>query len=270
MSDFLIDEFYSAMTNVDLNVYGILDSKERIHTLGTDSKIIGRVFEMISQPILEEIAEKHGLILRTPKSQTVYPDFVMMESVFSKRKIAIDIKTTYVESSRSNIVFTLGSYGSYIRNNTGNIEFKYTDYEKHYVIGYVYKRNGCAQESRVYTLDNKEKIAFPYYDVKYFIQEKYKIAGDKPGSGNTENIGSFQTTDFNALKNGEGPFSELGADVFDLYWKYYPKYRAIEKPYTSLSEFFKWFLKQERSLTLFHPIDYDSIIKKALTYIQNH
>ena len=38
-----------------------------------------------------------------------------------------------------------------------------------------------------YDYANRSQIAFPYCDVKYFIQEKYKIAGDKPGSGNTEN-----------------------------------------------------------------------------------
>lgn len=91
-----------------------------------------------------------------------------------------------------------------MRNNTKNIEYKYTDYAKHYVIGFVYKRNDAAQESRVYDFKNRSEIVFPYYDVKYFMEEKYKIAGDKPGSGNTENIGSFPTRDFSYLKNGKG------------------------------------------------------------------
>lgn len=38
MYDFIIPEFYKEMPNVDLNVYGILDSQDNIHTLGTDSK----------------------------------------------------------------------------------------------------------------------------------------------------------------------------------------------------------------------------------------
>ena len=105
-----------------------------------------------------------------------------------------------------------------MRNNTKNIEYKYTDYVKHYVIGFIYKRNGQAQESQVFDYSEREKIVFPFYDVKYFIQEKYKIAGDKPGSGNTENIGSFLTKNYSELKGGEGPFSELGVDAFDIYW----------------------------------------------------
>lgn len=104
-----------------------------------------------------------------------------------------------------------------MRNNTKNIEYKYTDYAKHYVIGFVYKRNDAAQESRVYDFKNRSEIVFPYYDVKYFMEEKYKIAGDKPGSGNTENIGSFPTRDFSYLKNADVhhcPQSQLSSPLF--------------------------------------------------------
>ena len=257
MSDYIIDEFYAEMKNVDLNCFGLLDNNNNIHTLGTDSKIIGRIFEMFTQPVLAKIAKKHNMILATPESQTVYPDFILYTDKDSKEKIAIDVKTTYIDDDSSTIKFTLGSYGSYMRNNTKNIEYKYTDYSKHYVIGYVYKRNGAAQESQVITYNNRKNIVCPYYDVKYFIQEKYKIAGDKPGSGNTENIGSFSTRSFEDLKDGKGPFAELGVDVFDIYWKYYPKYRSQEKSYVSLPDFLLWFEQQDGStIQLLHEYDY--------------
>lgn len=144
MDEFLITEFYQKMKDTNLDAYGILDSDNKIHTLGTDSKIIGRIFEMFTQPVLAEIAEAHRMILKTPASQTVYPDFILMESEASTEKIAIDIKTTYVDSDQSTIKFTLGSFGSYMRNNTKNIEYKYTDYVRHYVIGFVYRRNDAA------------------------------------------------------------------------------------------------------------------------------
>lgn len=263
MYEYIITEFYEEMSNVDLNVYGILDSQDKIHTLGTDSKIIGRVFEMLVQPVLENIAKKHNLVMKTPESQTVYPDFVMMASDSSKEKVAIDIKTTYIDNDNSRIGFTLGSFGSYMRNNTKNIEYQYTDYCKHFVICFVYKRNDAAQESRVCSYNNKDSIACPFYDVRYFIQEKYKIAGDKPGSGNTENIGSFSTKSFEDLKNGNGPFATFGKEVFDLYWKYYPQYRATTKEYVSLSEFLIWFIKQpQENVTLLYDYDYEKV--KAL------
>lgn len=261
-TDLIIESFYKKFDGLKFDVLGILDTENKIHTLGTDSKIIGRVFEMFTQPILEEIAKENNLIIKTPDSQTIYPDFILMENELSTNKFAIDVKTTYVENDNSNIKFTLGSYGSYMRNNTKNIEYKYTDYSKHYVIGFVYKRNGNAQESRVYAYKDSAKIQSPFYDVKYFIQEKYKIAGDKLGSGNTENIGSFPTKNIIDLKNGKGPFSELGADVFDLYWKYYPKYRQAEQNYTSIPEFMNWFFKQT-DLKLLHDFD----IKESATKI---
>ena len=269
--DFLIKEFYDEISKIKFEAYGILDSSNYIHTLGTDSKIIGRVFALFAQPVLEKIAKNHGLILTTPESQTVYPDFILMKNEKSNNKIAIDIKTTYIDSAQSTITFTLGSFGSYMRNNTKNIEYKYTDYAKHYVIGFIYKRNGLAQESQVFKYEDREKIEFPFKEVKYFIQEKYKIAGDKPGSGNTENIGSIHTKKFSDLKDGKGPFSTLGVDVFDIYWKYYPKYRSPEKPYTSLETFLPWFLKQNsKTIQLLHEYNYEETKNRILEYIKKH
>lgn len=260
-----MEDFYSEMDGIQIEPYGILDSSNLIHTLGTDSKIIGRIFEMYAQPVLESIAKKHQLILNTPESQTTYPDFILMKSESDPNKIAIDIKTTYIDNDQSTIKFTLGSFGSYMRNNTKNIKYKYTDYYKHYVIGFVYKRNGKAQESQVISYNDRGDIIFPFYEVRYFIQEKYKIAGDKPGSGNTENIGSFSTKDFQDLKIGRGPFSSLGQEVFDIYWKYYPKYRSQNKSYNSLTEFIDWFLsKNPNEIQLFHTYDYEQIKDKIL------
>lgn len=268
MYEYIASDFYAKMEHVSLDTYGIIDPSGNIHTLGTDSKIIGRIFEMFTQPVLEEIAAEHGMILETPEAQTVYPDFIMMNRNDPADKIAIDVKTTYIDTDQSTIKFTLGSYGSYMRNNTKNIAYQYTDYVKHYVIGFVYKRNGQAQESKIYSYDEREKIIFPYYDVKYFIQEKYRIAGEKPGSGNTENIGSFSTKNFLDIKNGNGPFARLGPDVFDLYWKYYPKYRSQEQNYTSLPGFASWFLAQpESTVSLLHEYDYSAVRKKIATFV---
>ena len=268
MNSSISTEFYKQMSKINFNVYGILDAQNQIHTLGTDSKIIGRIFEMFTQPVLLKIAEQFGYILETPASQTQYPDFVMMRSKTAQDKIAIDVKTTYIDTDNSKIKFTLGSFGSYMRNNTKNIAYKYTDFQKHYVIGFIYKRNGSAQESYQYDYKFKDMVTFPYYDVKYFMQEKFKIAGDKPGSGNTENIGSFTTNNFNDLKEGKGPFSILGQDVFELYWRYYPKYR--NKPqrdsYKSLPEFLHWLPLHIDEVELLHPFDKNTILTKIEQY----
>ena len=265
--DEIINDFYALMQGVNLNALGILDASDNIHSLGTDSKLIGRIFEMLTQPILEQIANKYGMVIDTPDSQNTYPDFIMHYPDNYNDMIAIDVKTTYINKNNSPIVFTLGSYCSYLRDNTKNIAYSYTQYSKHYVIGFTYKRNDSAQESRVYHYLSRMNIVPPYTDVQYFMQEKYKIVGDKPGSGNTENIGSFKSSDINDYINGNGYFSQLGSDVCDMYWSHYPKYRAEVKPYTNLQEFVVWFLNTDpRFLDLIYPYNYQEMKNRIFNY----
>jgi hypothetical protein len=81
-------------------------------------------------------------------------------------------------------------------------------------------------------------------DFVFVVQEKYKIASDRPGSGNTKNIGSV--TKLDELINGKGPFAELGEDVFDDYWVFYltkDMAKVVDlkaAPYKNLSEYFKY------------------------------
>ena len=53
-------------------------------------------------------------------------------------------------------------------------------------------------------------------DFDFFVAEKWKIAGDKQGSGNTANIGCSLSID--DLRNERGIFSQLGEEWFDEYW----------------------------------------------------
>ncbi len=227
--------------NIDWEVSALAAPNGNLYSLGSDSKLIGRIFELISYSILQEIAEEHGYILHPSEAQTVYPDFTLMKDEEDKEKIAVDIKTTYRNFKRngetSGYVFTLGSYASFMRNGTKNISYPYSQYSKHYVIGFVYTRNEDASEGEVYNMDKLNEMPVPYKNVEVFVQEKYKIAGEKPGSGNTENIGSYKTNRMDYLINGEGPFSDLGIEIFEKYWSGYPKYRATEKDYTNIDEF---------------------------------
>ena len=122
--------------------------------------------------------------------------------------------------------------------------YPYSDYAKHYIIGFIYTRNTDADEGAIYSLDELNTIPVPYNDVEVFVQEKYKISGEKPGSGNTENIGSFKTRNIDYLIYGEGPFSELGEAVYENYWANYPKYRARVREYTTIDEYIAW--KEDR------------------------
>jgi hypothetical protein len=78
---------------------------------------------------------------------------------------------------------------------------------------------------------------------EFLLQEKWRIASDQPGSGNTKNIGSVKK--IKDLMKGKGVFAEFGVEVFDDYWMNYltdDMARAIESkvPYRNLQEYFKW------------------------------
>lgn len=72
-----------------------------------------------------------------------------------------------------------------------------------------------------------------------------------------------------ALKKGEGPFSELGIDVYDIYWKYYPRYTNPNKHYTSLNEFTTWFFEQKPTdIELFREYDYDDVVARLKAHAE--
>lgn len=55
-------------------------------------------------------------------------------------------------------------------------------------------------EKKKFKIDELSAILSVVRDFDFFVQEKWKIAIDRPGSGNTKNIGS--TTNIDELKNG--------------------------------------------------------------------
>ncbi|MHC9388267.1 type II restriction endonuclease [Clostridioides difficile] len=238
--------------NINWDVKGLLRDENTIITLGSDSKLIGRIFELITYQLLEEICKDNDYILEPSQSQTVYPDYTLIKKDANKEKlsdkIAVDIKTTYrqykKDGSIKKIGFTLGAYGSFIRDGKKNIAYLFKEYNKHYVICFIYDRNNNATEGKMVDIEKLDDLEVPYSNVTVFAQEKYLIVGDKPGSGNTENIGSFKTDNIGDLINGNGPFGYLGENVYLDYWKNYPRHREKHKVYTCLTEYFKWLEQQ--------------------------
>ncbi len=264
-----IDEVTQELKNKDMNIVGVVSKNKKIYTLGTDSKLIGRVFEMICQPIIDLIALKHGLEVKTPPYQNYYPDFIL-EDPYDHKKIAIDVKSAYRNSSQEKIGFTLGAFNSYMKNNKKNLVGYYTDYQKHYVIGFIYKRNDQAQYSQELPLEDLNKIPCPFILEDFFVQEKYKIAGEKKGSGNTDNIGSIRSNKISDFKEGLGPFSILGENIFNLYWVNYPTYTEQTKKFRDLKTFYEE-LKQGMLLNpYFYDLNYDFLLKKLSDYFESN
>ena len=224
----------------EFDIAGLIAKDSRIYPFGTDTKVLSTIFEMLIRPYIYDFAELHNFQVFEPTQQNFYPDFTFMKDKNDNQKIAFDVKTTYRSYKKDGTWranFTLGSYASFMRNNTKNIAFPYSSYGSHFIIGFIYTRPDYV-DTKIYTPDQIDHIPPSYSDVKYFIQEKYKIAGDIPGSGNTENIGSIIANSIDEFAQGNGPFANLGEDVFEKYWTGYPRYRQ-KGGYRHLSEFLK-------------------------------
>ncbi|MDR0913365.1 MAG: hypothetical protein LBM96_12330 [Methanobrevibacter sp.] len=225
-------------------VKGFIDVYKNIYTISLDTKVVSKIIELLLFPIIAEFASKHDYDIILAQHQNHYPDITFINE--NNEKIAVDIKTTYVKTDTMVNKFTLGTFTGYFRdrNNSKNITYPYNDYSAHYVLGIIYHRNEeIIDENKKYSLDELENIVSVIKNFDFILQEKWKIASDKPGSGNTKNIGSI--TNIEDLKNGDGTFSKLGEEVFNDYWSNFltsDMARAIDSPipYKNVNEYLNW------------------------------
>ncbi|AXY26771.1 restriction endonuclease [Suicoccus acidiformans] len=233
-------------TEEEWELVGFVNKKDDIYTFGNDSKILGRLFEVITFDALEKSANELGFQLGMSEKQTVYPDYYFFDSIGNK--IGIDVKTTYRRSEKAKFGFTGGSFTSFMRNGTKNIVGHYDDYKAHYILGVVYVREEKPTHGRV-KLDKRTGIIPAYKDVEVFVQEKFRICGDKKGSGNTDNIGTIKASNIQPFVYGAGPFSYLGEDVFNHYWTNHPRYtdskEVRDSLFTDLSSYISWIRKTD-------------------------
>lgn len=224
---------------------GFINKDKDIFAFGNDSKIIGRLFEVIATDALIRSCEELGYELGESPEQTVYPDFYFIKP--DGKRIAIDVKTTYRKFNRSGGVskfgFTGGSFTSFMRNGSKNIDGKYEDYDGHYIIGILYSREENPTIGKT-SLENLESIVPAYKHPEVFIQEKFRICGDKKGSGNTDNIGTIKSNTIEPFMHGAGPFAFMGASAFHHYWTNHPKYKdsqsTKESLYSDISGYLNW------------------------------
>ncbi|MBM4037257.1 MAG: restriction endonuclease [Planctomycetes bacterium] len=228
----------------DWVVKGFIDVARNIYTLSLDTKVISKVMELLLLPELARFAEAHRLKMVLAEHQNFYPDVTFVDP--RGHRFALDIKSTYRLSARQVNGMTLGAFTGYFRDRRSkkNITFPYESYQGHFTLGIVYSQvPEAVRHAGKYTLDELESIASVISDFAFFAQEKFRIASDRPGSGNTKNIGSV--TDMARLVEGKGPFAELGQEVFDDYWMFYltaDMARAAElpkRPYTNLKSYLK-------------------------------
>lgn len=223
---------------------GFIDIYKNIYTISSDTKIVSKILEIHIFPQIMLFADKAGYNIILAEKQNWYPDLTFVNKKDNRVKFAVDIKTTYRKSgaTKNAAGFTLGSHGTYFKERTSskNIQLPYSQYTGHYVLGAIYTRVDFSDldDTAIYSVEelrekgdkpmkrigkreitevsNLKSITSVIKDFDFFAEEKWKIASDKEGSGNTANIGSI--VDIDALKNGDGVFAKLGEKWFDEYW----------------------------------------------------
>jgi hypothetical protein len=207
---------YVSTENGEWSVKGFIDVYKNIYTISSDTKIVSKILEIHIFPQIIQFAEQIGYNIILAEHQNYYPDLTFVNKQDENIKFAVDLKTTY--RKKSGIAsFTLGSHGSYFkeRDKQKNIQFPYNQYLGHYCLGVIYTRNETS-EKEISNISNLKSITSVIQDFDFFVAEKWKIASDKQGSGNTANIGC--TLNLEDLKNENGIFSNLGEEWFDEYW----------------------------------------------------
>jgi hypothetical protein len=236
---------YVSTDNGEWSIKGFIDIYKNIYTISSDTKIVSKILEIHIFPQILQFAEDIGYKIVLAEHQNYYPDLTFINKENEDIKFAVDLKTTY-RKANGIASFTLGSHGSYFkeRDKQKNIQFPYNAYFGHYCLGIIYTRtdlgdeyseteiyqveelqekqdskNRIVGERKATTVQNLKSVTSVIKDFEFFTAEKWKIASDKQGSGNTANIGA--TLDLSDLRKENGIFSKLGEKWFDEYWMNY-------------------------------------------------
>jgi hypothetical protein len=219
------DEFFALVSTAagEWTIKGFIDLYRNIYTISVDTKVVSKIIELMIFPVIVKFAQEHDYEMVLAAQQNHYPDLSFIHKRTGE-KIALDLKSTYrVNAERVNGL-TLGAFTGYFRNrhSNKNITFPYKEYAAHYILGVLYSASETPVDERErYALEDLPRIASVVKDFDFFVQEKSRIAVDRPGSGNTKNIGS--TTNLRELKSGAALFAKLenGKQIFDDYWVNY-------------------------------------------------
>lgn len=208
-------------------VKGFIDIFKNVYTISSDTKIVSKILEIHLFPKILAFAQANGYKVILAEHQNYYPDISFVKASDESVRFAVDFKTTYRNPKKPHLCngFTLGSHGKYFENRTStkNIQFPYGSYSGHFCLGIIYDRaeGATIDETKAHGIDELQSITSVARNFHFFVTEKWMIASDKGGSGNTANIGSINN--IADIITGKGMFSKLGEGWFDEYWMNYKK-----------------------------------------------
>lgn len=214
-------------------IKGFIDVYQNVYTISSDTKILSKILEIHLFPKILEFSEKHGFKVVLAEHQNHYPDISFVKINDESIRFAVDFKTTYRNPKKPHLCngFTLGSHGKYFqdRSSTKNIRFPYGSYSGHFCLGIIYDRadHSTIDETKKHSMDELKSIASVIKNFQFFVAEKWKIASDQRGSGNTANIGSINCIE--DIVDGHGMFSKLGEEWFDDYWMNFDKITVTDE-----------------------------------------
>jgi hypothetical protein len=220
-------ECYVSTDDGQWTVKGFIDIFKNIYTISSDTKIVSKILEIHLFPKILMFAQANNYKVVLAEHQNYYPDISFVKASDESIRFAVDFKTTYRNPKKPHLCngFTLGSHGEYFENRTStkNIQFPYSSYLGHFCLGIIYDRAVGANidETKAHGIEELHSIASVASNFHFFVTEKWKIASDKGGSGNTANIGSINN--ISDIISGQGMFSKLGEHWFDEYWMNYKK-----------------------------------------------
>lgn len=262
---------YVSSTSGEWSIKGFIDLNQNIYTISSDTKIISKILEIQLFPKFHEFAQNIGYKVVLAEKQNWYPDLSFVKISDPTVKFAVDIKTTYRLDDYVDFCngFTLGSHGEYFRTRTSkkNIQFSYGEYLAHITLGILYTRTlpTSIDETKMLSISELDNITSVISNLLFFVEEKWKIASDRSGSGNTANIGSIEYIP--DMLSGKGVFLNLGEAIFDAYWMNQnvltvpnPKKVKEFKKLTKLCEFLE-FKGMDKSL-INHPKPKKKVNKK--------
>lgn len=232
LSEFASTLYEVIAQNDEWTIKGFIDIFRNVYTISADTKIISKVLELHLFPHFLSFADRIGYTLELSKHQNWYLDITFISNIDPQIKFAVDLKTTYrlLEYPGFCNGFTLGSHGEYFinRDSTKNIQYPYNQYSGHFCLGIIYSRSELdkLEETRIYTIDEIKRIPSVVKHFTFFACEKWRIASDKGGSGNTANIGSIQK--INDILSGNGVFAKAGEEIFDDYWANFGKMQVVD------------------------------------------
>ncbi|GAB4211660.1 MAG: hypothetical protein OHK0022_46450 [Roseiflexaceae bacterium] len=240
---------YVSTGNTQWTIKGFIDVFQNIYTISADTKIVSKILEIHIFPQILKFASANNYRVVLTDHQNYYPDLSFVSIFDESIKFAVDFKTTYrlPENPQYCNGFTLGSHGEYFINRSSrkNIQFPYNEYIGHFCLGIIYSRatSEDIDETRIFNIHQMQSIVSVIRDFQFFVCEKWEIASDRSGSGNTANIGSIDN--IQDILSGNGMFKNLGEEVFDDYWMNYGRISILdetgkERKIKNLKEFLEY------------------------------